>query len=63
MGSRPRQWLLLAHASPYAGRGRTTGTGMVFTEDGQLVANFTQQAMIRHFAGGHAPDRPVSTVL
>jgi acyl-CoA thioesterase II len=59
----PRQWLLLAHASPYAGRGRTTGTGMVFTEDGQLVANFTQQAMIRHFAGGHAPDRPVSTVL
>jgi acyl-CoA thioesterase-2 len=59
----PRDWLLLAHESPYAGRGRTVGTGLVFTQDGQLVASFSQEAMIRHFAGGQAPDRPVSTVL
>jgi hypothetical protein len=39
------------------------GIGTVFTEDGQLVATFSQEAMIRHFAGGQAPDRPVSTVL
>jgi acyl-CoA thioesterase-2 len=59
----PRQWLLITHESPYAGRGRTVGTGLVHTQDGELVASFSQEAMIRHFAGGHAPDRPVSTVL
>src|SRR5262249_42053231 len=59
----PRGWLLLTHDSPYAGRGRAVGTGLVFTRDGQLVASFSQEAMIRHFAGGEAPDRPVSTVL
>jgi acyl-CoA thioesterase len=60
----PRQWLLISHESPYAGRGRTVGTGQVHTEDGQLVATFSQEAMIRHFVGGaRAPDRPVSTVL
>lgn len=59
----PTSWLLIAHESPYAGRGRTVGTGVVYTEDGGVVATFSQEAMIRHFAGGQAPDRPVSTVL
>ncbi|HKA03991.1 MAG TPA: acyl-CoA thioesterase domain-containing protein [Acidimicrobiales bacterium] len=59
----PHDWLLIHHDSPFAGRGRTFGRGAVFTQDGQLVASFSQEAMIRHFAGGQAPDRPVSTVL
>jgi acyl-CoA thioesterase II len=59
----PHQWLLIRNESPFAGRGRAFGSGGVFTQDGQLVASFSQEAMIRHFAGGDAPDRPVSTVL
>ncbi len=59
----PREWLLIHNESPFAGRGRTFGRGHAFTRDGQLVASFSQEAMIRHFAGGEAPDRPVSTVL
>lgn len=59
----PCRWLLLTHDSAYAGRGRTFGTGLVFSVEGQLVASFSQEAMIRHFAGGLAPDRLASTVL
>jgi acyl-CoA thioesterase len=40
-------WLLLAHTSPYAGRGRSYGTADVFTQDGALVASFVQDAIIR----------------
>lgn len=43
------QWLLLAQDSPWAGRGRSYGRGLVFTEDGRLVASYTQDNMIRHF--------------
>jgi acyl-CoA thioesterase len=51
-------WLLLAHRSPYAGRGRGYGHGDVFTADGALVASFVQDSMIRAMApapagGGH----------
>jgi acyl-CoA thioesterase len=41
------EWLLLAHRSPYAGRGASYGTAEVFTEDGALVASFVQENMIR----------------
>jgi acyl-CoA thioesterase len=41
------EWLLLAHTSPYAGRGASYGTAHVFTEDGRLVASFVQENMIR----------------
>ncbi len=41
------EWLLLAHRSPYAGRGASYGTAQVFTEDGKLVASFVQENMIR----------------
>lgn len=41
------EWLLLAHHSPYAGRGRSYGTADVFRGDGTLVASFVQDAMIR----------------
>jgi acyl-CoA thioesterase II len=41
------EWLLLAHESPYAGRGASYGTAQVFTQDGRLVASFVQENMIR----------------
>ena len=47
---RADEWLLLAHHSPYAGRGRTFGTADVFTDDGRLVASYVQTNMVRFFA-------------
>jgi acyl-CoA thioesterase II len=41
------EWLLLSHHSPYAGCGRSYGRADVFRTDGQLVASFVQDAMIR----------------
>jgi acyl-CoA thioesterase II len=46
-------WLLLAHESPHAGNGRSFGRANVHTEDGRLVASYSQENMIRAFA----PDR------
>lgn len=48
-------WHLLAHESPYAGRGRSYGRARVFTEDGRLVASFVQDNMIRSFPEGQRP--------
>jgi acyl-CoA thioesterase-2 len=45
-------WLLLSHRSPYAGRGRSYGEAEVFRADGQLVASFVQDAMIRPMPEG-----------
>ena len=42
-----RDWLLLSHHSPYAGRGRSYGRADVFRPDGALVASYVQDAMIR----------------
>ncbi|MBL7500195.1 thioesterase family protein [Frankia sp. CNm7] len=47
-------WLLLAHRSPYAGRGRGYGHGDVFRADGGLVASFVQDSMIRPMAPASA---------
>jgi len=47
------RWLLLSHESPYAGHGRSYGRADVF-QDGQLVASFVQDAMIRTMPEGHA---------
>lgn len=47
---RADRWLLLAHRSAYAGRGRTFGSADVFTEDGRFVASYVQTNMIRSFA-------------
>jgi acyl-CoA thioesterase-2 len=41
------QWLLLAHRSLYAGHGRSYGRADVFGPDGELVASFVQDSMIR----------------
>jgi acyl-CoA thioesterase II len=51
----PGAWHLLAHESPYAGRGRTYGRAHVFTEDGRLVASFVQDNMVRDMPEGQRP--------
>ena len=48
------QWLLLAHSSPYAGRGRSYGRADVWSGDA-LVASYVQENMIRAFPPGTAP--------
>jgi acyl-CoA thioesterase II len=40
-------WLLMAHESPYAGRGASYGRAHVFHQDGSLVASFVQENVIR----------------
>ena len=40
-------WLLVCQEATYAGRGRTHARGDVFTEDGRLVATFSQDGMAR----------------
>ncbi len=49
------EWYLLAHESPYAGRGRSHGRANVFSVDGRLVASFVQENMIRSFPDGQKP--------
>ncbi len=49
------EWLLLAHQSPYAGRGRSYGRADVFTQSDRLVASYSQENMIRDFPEGQAP--------
>ncbi len=49
------RWHLLAHRSPYAGRGRSYGRADIFSEDGRLVASFVQDNMIRAFPKGQQP--------
>ena len=44
-------WMLLRHHSTYAGHGRSHGRAEVFRGDGQLVASFVQDSMIRARAG------------
>jgi acyl-CoA thioesterase len=51
------QWLLLAHEGTYAGRGRIHGRGLVFTEDGRLVATFNQDSMVRAVEANLDPRR------
>jgi acyl-CoA thioesterase-2 len=46
------EWMLMAHHSPYAGRGRSYGRADVFRADGRLVASFVQDNMIRPKSGG-----------
>lgn len=48
------EWLLLSHRSPYAGRGRSYGQAAVYRPDGQLVASYVQDNMIRA-KGGTGP--------
>jgi acyl-CoA thioesterase len=43
-------WLLYHHESTQVGRGMSYVRGQVFTEQGDLIASFTQDGMIRAFA-------------
>jgi acyl-CoA thioesterase-2 len=43
------RWLLYANPAVFAGNGMAQGEGHVFTEDGNLVATYTVQAMVRGF--------------
>jgi acyl-CoA thioesterase-2 len=43
-------WLLLDQESPVAREGRGYGRAHVFTVDGDLVASFVQENLIRAFA-------------
>jgi acyl-CoA thioesterase len=43
------KWNLLANRSIYAGHGRTYGMGQVFTQDGQQVASYVQDNLVRAF--------------
>jgi acyl-CoA thioesterase-2 len=43
------RWLLMANRSIVAGHGRSYGMGQVFTADGQQVASYVQDNMIRSF--------------
>ena len=57
-------WLLYHHESTQVGRGMSYVRGQVFTGQGQLVASFTQDGMIRAFdAGGADTGRPASALL
>lgn len=50
-------WLLVSNEATYAGRGRVHGRGDVFTEDGRLVATFSQDSMARKIEGDLDPQR------
>lgn len=51
-GFRADEWLLLANESIWAGRGRTHGRCNVWTQDGRLVATYTQDNLVRGWADG-----------
>jgi acyl-CoA thioesterase-2 len=40
-------WIQLAHEATWAGRGRIHGRGLAFSQDGTLVASFTQDSMVK----------------
>jgi acyl-CoA thioesterase II len=56
-------WLLIDHRSTFAGSGRCYGHANVFTEEGALVASFTQESLLRHFPPGQDPRGNESTIL
>jgi acyl-CoA thioesterase len=49
---RADEWLLLANESIWAGRGRAHGRCTIWTEDGRLVASYTQDSLLRAWADG-----------
>ena len=57
-------WLLYHHESTQVGGGMSYVRGQVFTEGGDLLASFVQEAMIRAFdAGSAATALPVEARL
>jgi acyl-CoA thioesterase len=52
---RADRWMLYHHRSTFAGDGMTRSSCTVHGEDGRLLASFTNDCMVREFAGGTAP--------
>jgi acyl-CoA thioesterase II len=46
------EWMLYHHESTFAGDGMTHAECRVYAEDGDLLASFTVEAMVRPFPGG-----------
>jgi len=44
---RADQWMLYAHESTHAGRGLAYARAQIFAQSGQLLASFSQEAMLR----------------
>ena len=40
-------WMLYAHESPHAGRGLCYARAQIFSQDGRLLASFSQEGMLR----------------
>ena len=57
------EWLLLAHESVWAGRGRTHGRCAVWTQDGRLVATYTQDSLVRGFSDGKDHSTDYKTIM
>jgi acyl-CoA thioesterase-2 len=53
---RADHWMLYHHLSTFAGDGMTHSEGRVHDEEGQLVASFTVEAMVRAVPGGGTLD-------
>lgn len=60
---RAGEWMLLAQESPYAGNGRSYGRGHAFSGDGQLIASFAQDNIVRHFPEGQSSTGRKATIL
>ena len=58
-----RDWLLVDHQVLVSRGGRTSGQGHIFTRDGQLVASFTQEALLRSFPKGQDPKGKQKTIF
>ena len=58
-------WIRYHHESTYVGAGMSHVRGQVLTQDGRLIASFTQDAMIRAFdtRGSSATSMPVASRL
>ena len=57
-------WLRYHHESTYAGAGMSYVRGQILTEDGRILASFTQDAMIRAFGpDSTAPSLPAESRL
>jgi acyl-CoA thioesterase II len=50
-------WILLSHEATFAGKGRIHGRGAAHTEDGTLIATFSQDSMVK--PGGAGPHSPL----
>jgi acyl-CoA thioesterase-2 len=57
-----RDWLLISQESTFTGHGNAYGEGRIFSEDGRLIASFSQESIVRHCGPSH-PGIDPSSVL